>query len=269
MNHDEVTCQIDGGVAHLTINRPTSGNSLSLSTIRAITHQLAELEHHTDVAVIVLSGAGNRIFCSGHDLKEILEHDDPQFYKDLSVECSAMMQAIQQAPQIVIAAVDGVATAAGCQLVATADLAIATTRSRFATPGVNIGLWCLTPMVAISRTIAPKHAMQMLATGQLFDADFALRIGLINEAVEPEQLAARVQELASTIASKSTFTLALGKRAFYRQLPMSTAEAYDYTGEVIVRNSLHPDAKEGIQAFLEKRAPQWQGRAPAPQGKQE
>lgn len=256
---DELICREDGAVAYLSINRPAEGNSLSLGTIQSLHQALDTLAARTDLAVIVISGVGNRIFCAGHDLKEIRDHPDAEFFKILSAQCSAMMQAIQAQPQIVIAGVDGVATAAGCQLVAAADLAIATTSSRFATPGVNIGLWCVTPMVALSRFTAPKHAMQMLATGSLMDAEFALRVGLVNELVYPETLDARVSGLAYQIANKSTYTLATGKRAFYQQLRMSLADAYEY-GEVGVRNSIHPDAVEGIQAFVEKRPPVWCGR---------
>lgn len=257
---DELVCREDGAVAYLSINRPTNGNSLSLGVIQSLHKALDTLAARTDIAAIVLSGVGNRIFCAGHDLKEIRDHPDAEFFKDLSAQCSAMMQAIQMQPQIVIAAVDGVATAAGCQLVAAADLAIATINSRFATPGVNIGLWCVTPMVALSRCIAPKHAMQMLATGALMDAEFAQRVGLVNELVGPEGLDSRVSELANQIASKSTYTLATGKRAFYKQLRMNLNDAYEYSGEVGVRNSIHPDALEGVQAFVEKRAPIWIGR---------
>ncbi len=171
-----------------------------------------------------------------------------------------MMQAITKQPQIVIASVEGVATAAGCQLVATCDLAVASDAARFATPGVNIGLWCLTPMVGLSRSVGRKHAMQMLATGQLQDADFAMRIGLVNQLAKPEELAADVKTLADLVASKSGYTLAIGKNALYRQMEMSLSNAYEYAGEVVTRNMLHPDAKEGIRAFLEKRDPVWQGR---------
>jgi enoyl-CoA hydratase/carnithine racemase len=260
MNAGDIACYDKDGVAYLSINRPASGNSLSLSVVQDLHRSLDTLATRKDIGVIVLFGVGRKIFCAGHDLKELRQRPDADFVKALAVECSAMMQAIQAQPQIVIAAVDGVASAAGCQLVATADLAVATTRSRFATPGVNIGMWCLTPMVALSRCVATKHAMQMLATGELLDADFALRVGLVNEVVPAEQHEARVAELAKQIAGKSTFTLAIGKRAFYQQLQMTTTLAYEYAGEVAVRNSIHPDAIEGIRAFVEKRTPAWQGR---------
>lgn len=249
-----------GAVTYLTLNRPAQGNSLSLETIRALHQHLLELRSERSISVIVLAGLGRRIFCAGHDLKEFSDEHDPEFFKTVSVNCSAMMQAIRDQPQIVIAKVDGVASAAGCQLVATADLAVASDDSRFATPGVNIGLWCLTPMVALGRAVASKHAMQMLSTGKLFDAQFALRIGLVNEVVPLADLDKTVDELATQIASKSSYTLALGKQAFYRQSQMQIADAYEYAGELVVRNMAHPDAQEGIAAFIEKRPPVWTGR---------
>lgn len=252
--------QDQGRISYLRLNRPGEGNSLSLATIAALQDELDALRGNTSIAVIVLEGAGNRIFCAGHDLKEFDQAADSEFFHQVSMRCSAMMQTLQQQPQIVIAAVDGVASAAGCQLVAAADLAVASSSARFATPGVNIGLWCLTPMVPLSRAVHRKHAMRMLTTGRLFDAEYALRIGLVNDVVAPEQLASTVDELAHEIASKSSYTLALGKRAFYRQLQMSVSDAYEYAGELVVRNMAHPDAGEGIAAFVEKRAPVWTGR---------
>lgn len=249
-----------GHVSYLRLNRPAEGNSLSLDTISALQHRLDALKNDASISVIVLSGAGNRIFCAGHDLKEFDQNTDPEFFHEVSTRCSAMMQTFQSQPQIIIAAVAGVASAAGCQLVASADLAVASSTARFATPGVNIGLWCLTPMVPLSRAVHRKHAMQMLTTGRLVDADFALRIGLVNEVVAPEQLEATVDALADEIAEKSSYTLALGKRAFYRQLQMSMSDAYAYAGELVVRNMAHHDAQEGIAAFVEKRPPVWAGR---------
>jgi len=249
-----------GAVCHLSLNRPHNGNSLSLATIDELTRHLMDLRQEPSVAVIVLAGVGKRIFCAGHDLTEFDGETDPEFFKTVSARCSAMMQAMRDQPQIVIASVEGVASAAGCQLVASADLAIASSEARFATPGVNIGLWCLTPMVALSRAVMPKHAMQMLTTGRLYDAQFALRIGLVNNVVEPERLTEAVDALAAEIASKSTYTLALGKQAFYRQLQMPVSDAYEYSGELVVRNMAHADAREGVGAFVEKRKPVWVGR---------
>ncbi|MFT7576766.1 MAG: enoyl-CoA hydratase/carnithine racemase [Alphaproteobacteria bacterium] len=252
----------DGAVAYLTLNRPKAGNSLSRATIAELHSALDDLADDTDVNVIVIGGTGGRIFCAGHDLREFDDAEDIEFFNSVSSECSAMMQAIVKQPQIVIASVEGVATAAGCQLVATCDLAVASEEARFATPGVNIGLWCLTPMVGLSRAVGRKHAMQMLAGGQLHDADFAFRIGLVNQVAKVETLAAEVKELADNIASKSGYTLALGKRGLYQQMEMTLPNAYEYAGELVGRNMLHHDAKEGIRAFLEKRDPVWRGRKP-------
>ncbi len=255
-----VTREVRGPVAYLTLNRPTQGNSLSLATIDALYAHLQELRDEQRIAAIVLGGVGRKIFCAGHDLKEFSDETDPEFFHEVSARCSRMMQSFHEQPQMIIARVEGVASAAGCQLVASADLAIASSDSRFATPGVNIGLWCLTPMVPLSRVVHRKHAMQMLATGRLVDAQFALRVGLVNEVVEADRLDAAVDELAREIASKSSYTLALGKRAFYRQLQMSMSDAYAYAGELVVRNMMHADAHEGIGAFVEKRSPKWTGR---------
>ncbi len=244
----------------MSLNRPQHGNSLSLATMEALQQRLLALRSETDIGVIVVQGIGQKIFCAGHDLKEFSAETDPEFFKAVSVRCSEMMQALREQPQIVIAQVAGIASAAGCQLVASADLAVASIDAKFATPGVNIGLWCLTPMVALGRSVMPKHAMQMLATGRPYDAEFALRIGLVNQVVPVDELDAAVWELANEIAMKSTYTVSLGKQAFYRQLQMSLADAYEYAGEIVVRNMSHADAKEGIQAFVEKRQPKWSGR---------
>jgi enoyl-CoA hydratase/carnithine racemase len=255
-----ITKRQDGSVFYLTLNRPQSGNSLSRAMIAELHTSLNELSDNADVNVIVIGGAGGRIFCAGHNLKEFDANEDAEFYNNVSTECSAMMQAIMKQPQIVIASVEGIATAAGCQLVATCDLAIASNKAKFATPGVNIGLWCLTPMVGISRTIGRKHLMQMLAEGELQDADFAYRVGLINKVSNQDCLKTEVKNLADSIASKSGYTLALGKNALYRQMEMTVSNAYEYTGELVTRNMSHNDGKEGIKAFLEKRDPVWQGR---------
>lgn len=260
MGTDIVERRDDGKVCHLTINRPAVGNTLSLAVIRRVKEHLVALEQEKSISVIVIRGAGTKIFCAGHDLVEVDSNDDPEFFRKLEAECCEMMLRMRVQPQIIVAAVDGVATAAGCQLVAAADLAVATRASRFATPGVNIGLWCVTPMVAVSRAIAPKHAMQLLVTGELHSSDYAFRTGLINEIVEDGDLDKRVDELAAKISGKSSYTLALGKKAFYAQLEMTERQAYEYVSEVGVRNMQHHDAKEGIRAFVEKRAPVWVGR---------
>ncbi len=248
------------GIATLTLNRPKSGNSLSHELVRALQAAWHEIDGDTSVRVVVLAASG-RLFCTGHDLNEsIAAMADPATKLAGNRECSKMMQSMLMLSKPIIAKVHGVATAAGCQLMATCDLALASTDARFATPGVNIGLWCLSPQVAISRTIAPKHAMQMLLTGKLYDAETALRFGLINEAVPPEALDARALELAAEIATKSPHSVAMGKRSFYRQLTMPLDQAYEYVDEVIVRAIQSEDAKEGISAFLEKRKPEWKGR---------
>lgn len=247
-------------VLTLTLNRPSAGNALSSAMIAALQSALDDAAADASVHVVVVAAAGAKVFCAGHDLKEFQINKSPSFTKTVTSECSRMMQTITALPKPVIAKVAGVATAAGAQLVAVCDLAIAADSARFATPGVNIGLWCLTPMVAISRTIAPKHALQMLLTGRLIDAGTALRFGLINDAVPPDRLDATVDTLAAEIASKSSFTVALGKQAFYRQLGLDLASAYDYASEVAVRNMLAEDAAEGIAAFTQKRAPVWKGR---------
>jgi enoyl-CoA hydratase/carnithine racemase len=255
-----LTRETDGSVATLRLNRPQAGNSLSRDLIAALKRALDQVAAEHDVKVVVLEGIGERIFCAGHDLKEFTEQTDPAAYRDISLECSAMMQTITALPQPVIAKVRGVATAAGLQLVAAADLAVAAADARFATPGVNIGLWCHTPQVALSRSVHRKHAFEMLVTGRLFDADHALRIGLVNRVVPPEELDAVVAELAATIASKSSYTVSLGKQSFYRQGGLSLSDAYAYVSDLVEVNMLHPDAKEGIDAFVEKRTPRWRGR---------
>jgi enoyl-CoA hydratase/carnithine racemase len=248
------------GIATLTLNRPNSGNSLSHELVQALQSAWDEIDGDESVRVVVLAASG-RFFCTGHDLNEsIAAMEDPPSKLAANRECSKMMQSMLRLSKPIIAKVHGVATAAGCQLMATCDLALASTEARFATPGVNIGLWCLSPQVAISRNIAPKHAMQMLLTGKLQDAETALRFGLINEAVAPDALDARVTELALEIASKSAHSLAMGKRSFYRQLTMPLDQAYEYVDEVIVRAIQSEDAKEGISAFLDKRKPEWTGR---------
>jgi enoyl-CoA hydratase/carnithine racemase len=248
-----------GPVAHLTLNRPEAGNSLSMELVSALRVELERLGSCADIKVIVLAGAGGRIFCAGHDLNEFAGEPDPDFLARDFAGIAALMQAILAQPQIVIAKVEGVATAAGCELVAACDLALASSVARFAVPGVNIGFWCHTPQVQLSRTIGRKAAMMMLATGRLFPADHALRIGLINEVHPPEQLDQATEDLAATIASKSAAVLALGKRSFHAQAPMPLPDAYRFAQAQAIGNLGHADAREGIAAFLAKRPARWSG----------
>jgi enoyl-CoA hydratase/carnithine racemase len=257
----EVLRQDEGGIVTLTLNRPAARNALSLALIDALRASVDAIgaDRHVRAVVVAANGPG---FSSGHDLKELTAHRADAdggrgFYAETMRRCAAMMQAIVALPQPVIAAVEGAASAAGCQLVATCDLAIAGANARFATPGVNIGLFCSTPMVALSRNVAPKHAMEMLLLGELADAETAYRIGLVNRVVEPGGALGAAQALARKAASKSTHVLAIGKKAFYAQREMSLADAYDYTVDVMVQNMLARDAEEGIGAFVEKREPQW------------
>ncbi|GIK80495.1 MAG: enoyl-CoA hydratase [Alphaproteobacteria bacterium] len=252
----------DRGIALLTLNRPQARNSLSEAMLHALGDTLAAIAADRGVRAVVLTGNGP-VFSAGHDLKELTAHRaDPDrgraYYKQLMDACGAVMQMIVRLPQPVIAAVQGTATAAGCQLVATCDLAVASSAAKFATPGVNIGLFCSTPMVALSRNLARKHAMEMLLTGDMIPAADALRMGLVNRVVAPGTERAEALALAATIASKSTLTVRTGKEAFYRQLEMDLASAYAYASQVMVENMLARDAEEGIGAFIEKRAPKWE-----------
>ena len=248
------------GIATLTLNRPQVRNALSQGMIEALRAALAAVAADDGVRVVILAGAGPA-FCAGHDLREMRGADYTRGYTEkLFADCAELMKAIVRCPKPVIARVHGIATAAGAQLVASADLAVAASDARFATPGVNIGLFCSTPMVALSRNLAPKQAMQMLLLGDLVDAATALRFGLVNQLAAPAELESATLELARKIAAKSPLTLAIGKEAFYRQAEMPLDEAYAYAGDVMVRNLETEDAREGIGAFLEKRAPTWCGR---------
>ena len=245
-------------VAHLTLNRPAQRNALSVGLMTALQEALDAIARDPGVHVVVIGGAGPG-FCAGHDLKEIRAHPGREHYDALFAQCSALMTSIVTLPKPVIARVHGIATAAGCQLVATCDLAIAAETARFSTPGVNIGLFCSTPMVALSRNVAPKHAMEMLLTGDMIDAPAAERIGLVNAVVPEAGLEVAVAALAARIASKSPLTLRTGKEAFYRQREMGLEEAYAYASRVMAENMLSRDAEEGIDAFIEKRTPVWRG----------
>jgi enoyl-CoA hydratase/carnithine racemase len=247
------------GVATLTMNRPQARNALSIALMGALIQALDGLAGDPDIKVVVIAGAGPG-FCAGHDLKELRADPRRENYEATFNRCSELMLKITHLPKPVIARVHGIATAAGCQLVATCDLAIAENGARFATPGVNIGLFCSTPMVALSRAVPRKQAMEMLLTGEMIPAARALEIGLINRAVPPEELDSAVTSLAAVIAGKSPKVLAIGKEAFYRQADLGLAEAYAYASEVMTRNMMARDAAEGIDAFIEKRHPTWQGR---------
>ncbi len=247
------------GVRTLTLNRPEARNSLSLGMLKALSAEFHRAATDSSVRVVVLSGAGPA-FCAGHDLKEIrAENFGVAYAEALFAECTKVMLAIVSLPKPVIAQVHGVATAAGCQLVASCDLAVAADDARFATPGVNIGLFCSTPMVALSRNVGRKAAMRMLLTGDFIDADTAIRFGLIDEVTPAAELASRTAALAVKIATKSPLTLAIGKQAFYRQAELPLADAYQYAADVMLTNLSKRDAQEGIDAFIEKRDAVWSG----------
>jgi len=253
-----------GGIAILTLNRPQARNSLSEALMEALSDALSAIARDRSVRLVVIAANGPA-FSAGHDLKELNARRSDEdrgraYFKHIMSLCSRLMQQIVTLPQPVIAAVQATATAAGCQLVASCDLAVASTTAKFATPGVNIGLFCSTPMVALSRNVPRKHAMKMLLTGELISAEEALRIGLVNEVVPPGHERAAAITLAEKIAGKSTHTVKIGKEAFYRQAEMPLAEAYDYAAQVMVENMLARDAEEGISAFIEKRDAKWQDR---------
>jgi enoyl-CoA hydratase/carnithine racemase len=238
--------------------------SLSEALLRALDEALTDIAADKNVPAVVLAASGTA-FCAGHDLKELTgRRGDPDggraYFREIMTRCSAMMQRIVNLPQPVIAAVQGVASAAGCQLVASCDLAVASTAAGFATPGVDIGLFCSTPMVALSRNVARKHAVKMLLTGDLISGEQAAAIGLINDVVPAGREREKAVELAQKIASKSSHVIGIGKAAFYRQLELPLAEAYRYASEVMTENMMARDAEEGIDAFIEKRTPTWEDR---------
>lgn len=244
-------------ITTLTLNDPGRRNSLSMGMMEALSERLNEVAADSATRVVVIAAAG-KVFCAGHDLKEMREQFDSHDYQiRLFKLCSKVMQQVVNLPKPVIARVAGVATAAGCQLVASCDLAVAADTARFATPGVNIGLFCSTPMVALSRNVSRKQAMEMLLTGELIGAHKAEHIGLINRVVEEQVLDDAVYSLATTIAEKSGHTLKIGKEAFYRQIDMPLADAYEFTANVMTENLQANDAQEGICAFLDKRQPEW------------
>jgi enoyl-CoA hydratase/carnithine racemase len=249
----------DRGVLRLTLNRPEARNALSAALMSALLEALARAAKDPEARVVVIAGAGPA-FCAGHDLREMRADQRRETYERLFAQCSELMLAIVKLPKPVIAEVHGVATAAGCQLVATCDLAVAAEDARFATPGVNIGLFCSTPMVALTRAVGRKAAMEMLLTGKLIDAETAQAIGLVNRVVPRESLRDAVDDLAREIAGKSALVVKIGKEAFYRQAELDLAAAYRYAAEVMTTNMLARDAGEGIDAFLAKREPVWHDR---------
>jgi enoyl-CoA hydratase/carnithine racemase len=252
------------GIALLSLNRPRSRNTLSEAMLDALIATLSAIAGDRKVRAVILSAEGPA-FSAGHDLKEITAHrGDPDggraYVKQVMDACSTLMQNIMSLPQPVIAAVEGTATAAGCQLVASCDLAIASATAQFCTPGVHIGLFCSTPMVALSRNVAPKHALEMLLTGDMIAAGDAYRIGLVNRVVPAGAARDEAHNLARKLAAKSALTVKIGKQAFYRQREMGVADAYRYATEVMVENMMARDAEEGIGAFVQKRTPSWEDR---------
>jgi enoyl-CoA hydratase/carnithine racemase len=254
-----VTIRREGGVATLTLERGDRMNPLSLQMIAALERALDEVAADRSARAVVLAGAG-RAFCAGHDLKEMLAHaGDAAWQRRLFGDCSRMMLKLTELPQPVVARVHGIATAAGCQLVSMCDLAVAAEEARFALPGVNVGIFCSTPAVGVARNIGRKRAMEMLLTGELFDARTALAWGLVNRVVPASVLDAEIARFTGVIAARSPTVIARGKRAFYRQLEEPLAGAYALAGETMACGMLEPDAAEGIDAFFQKRPARWQG----------
>ena len=256
--YEHVLFERDGKIARITMNRPEKRNALSLAHMQELIGRLRSIGEEKEASVIILGGNGPA-FCAGHDLSEMVGRD-PGFYRHIFDVCCELMETIQAIPQPVIAKVHGVATAAGCQLAATCDLVVAAEEARFATPGVRIGLFCSTPMVALSRAVGQKKSMEMLLTGEFISAEEALTEGLVNRLVAADALEEQTTALAQKIAEASPIVVGIGKQAFYRQLDMPTEQAYAYTKEVMSFNASFADAQEGICAFLEKRKPEWKGR---------
>jgi enoyl-CoA hydratase/carnithine racemase len=248
--------QDDRGITTLTLNRPAQYNALSRKLLEALEAELATLHYDDSVRVVVIAGSG-KAFCAGHDLKELRGLDDPVLAHPLFALCADVMLKLTSLPQPVIARVHGIATAAGCQLVGACDLAIASTDARFATSGINVGLFCSTPGVALARNVPRKKAMEMLLTGDFLDADGALAQGLVNRVVPPDELDAAVRGLATKIAARPRAAIADGKRVFYEQIELNTEGAYSVAADEMSRSLFSPGTQEGIDAFLEKRPPRW------------
>lgn len=248
----------NSGVATLTLNNPKQFNALSVALLSALQKALDEIAKDKSIRVVVIAAEG-KAFCAGHNLKEMRAHSDTEFHQALFNQCSQMMLTINRMPQVVIAKVQGIATAAGCQLVAACDLAVASRTAKFATSGINVGLFCSTPAVAVSRNLSPKQAFEMLITGEFIDAETAAVQGLINRVADPEQLDSVLQELVDAIISKSPVATSTGKKMFYNQLGMELPDAYEYASQVMVDNMMAGDVAEGIDAFIEKRQAVWTG----------
>ena len=248
-----------GSVVTLTLNSPKQFNALSVELLTAMQAQLDNIAQDTTIQVLVIAANG-KAFCAGHNLKEMRANPDEAFQRALFEQCSQMMLTINRMPQVVIAKVEGIATAAGCQLVAACDLAVASDNTKFATSGINVGLFCSTPAVAVSRNLSRKQAFEMLITGEFIDAHTALQQGLINRVASAEQLDQTLQSLIEAITAKSSVAVRTGKNMFYKQLDMELAEAYEYAAEVMTCNMMADDVSEGIDAFIEKRPAVWTGR---------
>ncbi len=256
MTDQQLLRRQNDAIVTLTLNRPDSRNALSESLMSDVQEALDDVAEDPSVQVVVIAANGP-VFCAGHDLRELRLNSGEEYLERLFAQCSRLMTTIVRHPKPVIAGVQGTATAAGCQLVASCDLAIASERALFATPGVRIGLFCSTPMVALSRNVGRKKSLEMLLTGRAVDARTACEIGLVNTVVPCDKLSDAVHDLATTIASRSHTAVTIGKEAFYNQLEMPLDEAYRYTSRIMVMNMQTRDAEEGIDAFLEKRQPVW------------
>lgn len=258
MEFESLIYTVEGPTAVVTLNRPQRRNALSLGLMRELIARLDGIAAEGEIRAVILAASG-KVFCSGHDLSEMTGGSVTE-YRTLFDVCAQLMEKIQSIPQPVIAEVQGVATAAGCQLVATCDLAVASEQAAFATPGVKIGLFCTTPMIALTRAVGRKRAMEMLMTGRMVDAATAADWGLVNRVAPVAELSTETRRLAAQVADASSFTVGLGKQAFYTQIDLDQPKAYAYAKEVMTMNSLAADAQEGISAFLEKRVPCWTGR---------
>lgn len=255
---DPVLLEQHQGLARITLNRPAQYNALSEEVLDSLQHILDKLAQDPSLQCVIIQAEG-KAFCAGHDLKQMRANPEHDYYRDLFSRCSRVMQGVLALPVPVIARVQGLATAAGCQLVATCDMAVAVDSARFAVSGINVGLFCSTPAVALSRCVPPKAAMEMLMTGEFISAQRAQELGLINYAVSEAELDQTVEKLAKSILAKSPVAVRAGKAMFYRQRSLAIEQAYDYAGQVMADNMMSNDACEGIDAFIEKRAPQWRG----------